>query len=295
MTARIRIIACSIAAAASLLAQDAQQAARQVLNTSLHSGDVDHRRQALAAIGTIGGQDEQAVRAAIESLQDKSSSVRQSAALALGEMKSREAIPALRQALDDNGEVAFAAAKALSEIGDESGRDVLITVLAGERKDISPGLMANAIHKGKSKLSNPGGLVLTGAQDATGAMFGPASLVIPAVKDTIELRGKGAPGRAAAAAFLARDPDPYAIPLLEWALNDDNQFVRLEAAKGLGQRGNAGSIAKLQPLLNDPHNIVRDIAAASIIRITDRGGAAGEPAEGSVDPVTSKKTEKGNR
>jgi len=91
-----------------------------------------------------------------------------------------------------------------------------------------------------------------GAQDATGAMFGPVSAVIPAVKDTLDPKSKGAPGRAAAAAYLARDLEPYVIALLEWALADDNQFVRLEAAKGLGQRGNAGSAAKLQPLLDDP-------------------------------------------
>src|SRR5258708_38379860 len=108
-------------------------------------------------------------------------------------------------------------------------------------------------------------------------MCGRASLALPAMKDTLELRRKGAPGRAAAAAYLARDPDPYAITLLEWALADDNQFVRLEAAKGLGQRGNSGSIPKLQAFLEDPHNIVRDFGAASIIRITDRNGDAGNP------------------
>lgn len=290
----IGVIAVSLVVLTPLRGQDAQQQAWQVLNTSLHSGDTDHRRQALAGVGTIDGGNDRAVKAAEEALHDKSSLVRESAALALGEMKASNAVPALKEALNDNGEVAFAAAKALSEIGDSSGRDVLITVLAGERKDISPGLMTNAIRKGKSELHNPGELVLMGAQDATGAMFGPASIVFPAVKDTLDLKGKGAPGRAAAAAYLARDPDPYAIALLEWALNDDNQFVRLEAARGLAERGNKGSIAKLQPLLEDQHNVVRDMAAAAMIRIADRGGAAGEPPEGPVNPITSKKAEKAN-
>ncbi|HTA43137.1 MAG TPA: HEAT repeat domain-containing protein [Bryobacteraceae bacterium] len=292
MRTQIGVIALSLAALPPVYAQQADPRAWQVLNDSLHSGDSDHRRQALAALGTIDGENMRAVKAGEEALRDKSSLVRQSAALALGEMKARDAVPALKGALDDSGEVAFAAAKALTEIGDSSGRDVLITVLAGERKDISPGLMTNALRKGKSKLNNPGGLVLMGAQDATGAMFGPASFVFPAVKDTLDLKGKGAPGRAAAAAYLARDPDPYAISLLEWALNDDNQFVRLEAARGLAERGNAGSIAKLEPLLDDQHNVVRDVAAAAIICINDRGGAAGEPSEGPVNPVTSKKVEK---
>ena len=288
----IGVVACSLAVLPNVYAEKAEQQAWQALNDSLHSGDADHRRQALAALGTIDGENMRAVKAGEEALQDKSSLVRQSAALALGQMKANNAVPALKQALNDNGEVAFAAAKALAEMGDSSGRDVLVTVLAGERKDISPGLMTNAIRKGKSELHNPEGLVLMGAQDATGAMFGPASIVFPAVKDTLDLKGKGAPGRAAAAAFIARDPDPYAIALLEWALNDDNQFVRLEAARGLAERGNMGSITKLQALLGDQHNVVRDMAAAAIIRIDDRGGAEGEPAAGPVNPITSKKAEK---
>lgn len=281
------------APAGSLSAEGPKDQAWQTLYTSLHSGDADHRRQALAALSTIDGHNSQAVKACIDALRDKSSSVRQSAALALGELKAREAIPALQQALDDdNGPVAFAAAKALTVLGDPSGQDFLIAVLAGERKDIKPGLMKNAVHKGETELHHPGELVFMGAEDATGAMFGPASIVFPAVKDTLDLKGKGAPGRAAAAAYIARDPDSYAISLLEWALNDDNQFVRLEAAKGLGQRGDQGSIAELEPLFNDQHNMVRDMAAASVIRILDRGGLAGRPAAGQVNPITSKKAEK---
>jgi hypothetical protein len=67
-------------------------------------------------------------------------------------------------------------------------------------------------------------------------------------------------------AYLAKYPDVYAVQLLEWALDDDNQFVRLEAAKALGDRGNTGGIQKLDPL-DDKRNIVRNVAAASILRI----------------------------
>jgi HEAT repeat protein len=86
----------------------------------------------------------------------------------------------------------------------------------------------------------------------------------------LSLQQKGAPGRAAAAAYLAKDPDPYAVTLLEWALGDDNHLVRAEAAKALGERGNAESIGKLEPLLRDEHTIVRSMAAASIIRLNGR-------------------------
>jgi hypothetical protein len=77
-------------------------------------------------------------------------------------------------------------------------------------------------------------LFLMGMEDAAGSMFGPASMVIPTVKDTSDLRSKGAPGKAAAVAYLAKYPDPYAMQLLEWALDDGNQFVRMEAAQKPG-------------------------------------------------------------
>lgn len=285
--ATVCLLALGIAPWATLRAQDAQQQAWTVLNKSLQSKDADHRRQAIGALSAVEGN-AQAVKMAMGGLDDKEMLVRASAALALGEMKAEQAIPALTKALTDKGEVAFAAAKSLAEMGDSNGRDMLITVLAGERKDIKPGLMANAISKGKAELHDPGKLAFMGAQDATEAVFGPAGYVFPVVRDTLDLKSKGAPQRAAAAAYLARDPDPYAITLLEWALNDPNEFVRLAAAKGLGQRGNADSIGKLQLLLDDPHNIVRDVAAASILRIGDRNGAAGEPSEGPVKPVVSK-------
>jgi HEAT repeat protein len=285
----LALLILSAGARAADLSQAPAQDAWRVLNASLHD-DAEHRRQALAAVATIDGTNSEAVKAALAALQDKDSLVRQAAALALGQMKAVDAIPALKAALDDNGQVSFAAAKALTEIGDSSGQEMLIAVLEGDRKGTAPSPVSKAVDKGKAKLHHPGELVLMGAQDATGAMFGPASLAIPAIKDTLELRSKGAPGRAAAAAYLARDPDPYAITLLEWALSDENQFVRLEAAKGLGQRGNSGSIPKLQSFLADPHNIVRDFASASIVRIMDRNGDAGNPLDGPVGPVSSKKT-----
>jgi HEAT repeat protein len=272
----------------SLLAESGPQAAWKVLDSSLADGSSEHRREALAAIGTIGSPDPEAVRRVEGALQDKDPLVRQTAALILGELKAVSSIPRLRESLEDNGEVAFAAAKALSALGDSSGRDFLIDVLAGERKDTAPGLATNAKRKAKEELHHPRQLVFMGAQDATGAMFGPVAVVFPAVKDSLDLKSKGAPGRAAAAAYLSRDPEPYAISLLEWGLKDDNQFVRIEAAKGLGQRGNSGSISKLEPLLSESHNYVRDMAAAAMIRIQDRDGESGAPPD-SLPQVTTKK------
>jgi len=239
-----------------------------VLDKSLQSGDVDQRRQSVVALSTIGAGNAEAVRRLEDTLRhDKSPRVREQAALALGQMKSERSMPVLREALHDSDEVAFAAAKALTDMGDSSGQEMLVDVLAGERKDAA-GIMTNARRTAEQKLKHPGGLVLMGMADAAGTIMPPAGMGLVAAEDAAALRGKGAPGRVAAAAYVAKEPGPYAVTLLEWALSDDNHLVRVEAAKGLGERGNAASIPKLQPLLQDDHNSVRTMAAAAIIRLT---------------------------
>lgn len=297
MTQDVRYVALITFLAVPVLAGAEQQStepvssqAWHVLDESLKSGNSEHVQQALASMATLEDSNSEAVQRAEKALHDKDLFVRRSAAIALGELKAKSALPDLRAALDDDSpEVSFAAAKALTQLGDTAGRDVLVEVLKGERKD-APGLMTNAMREAKQKIKHPEGLFLMGAEDATGAMFGPVSMVFPAIKDTTDLKSKGAPGRAAAVAYLAKYPDEYAVQLLEWALKDDNQFVCLEAERALGERGNAGSIEKLRPLFQDKHNIVRDMAAASVLRILARGGEAGQVAPGPViQPKTDKK------
>jgi hypothetical protein len=70
-------------------------------------------------------------------LRDPDSLVRQTAAAELGQMKVREAIPSLKTAMDDAaGEVAFAAAKALWDMGDRSGRDLTSSGRDGFQRSI---------------------------------------------------------------------------------------------------------------------------------------------------------------
>jgi HEAT repeat protein len=249
----------------------------EVLDTSLSGGSIE-RQQALAALATLGVPNQHAVNSAQAALHDKDTQVRQYAALTLGQLKSKDAVPDLKEALGDTNEVAFAASKALIELGDKDGEQMLIAVIAGERKD-TPGILTNAVRDARHRMRHPQDILLMGAENAAGAMFGPAAMGITAVQDTADLKGNGTAGRASAAAYLAKDPDPYAIPLLEWALADDNHLVRLEAAKALGARGGQASIAKLESALDDHHNAVRDMAAASILRITARNGVEGSPAE----------------
>jgi HEAT repeat protein len=228
----------------------------------------DHRRQALLALAVVGSSDERAVKLAERLIKnDKDPQVRAGAAMALGEMKATDAIPTLQEALKDTNEVAFAAAKALANMGDASGREMLIAVLSKQRSD-SPGILANAKRDAMQKLRHPRQLALMGAENTTGAFFPPASMGLMAVDNTLQMKGKSS--RAMAVTYLAKDPDPYAVTVLEWALADDDVEVRVAAAKGLAERGNGHSIPKLQFLLDDGHSSVRTMAGAAILRISRR-------------------------
>ena len=226
----------------------------------------------------MSGSNDAAVSRVLTALhKDKDGRVRRSAALALGKMQARQAIPDLREALDDSGEVAFAAAKALADLGDQTGRDTLVAILAGKRRD-SPGLMTNMVREAQHRIHHPEGMMLMGAESATGAVLPPASMGLDAARQIMALYDNGAPGRASAVDYIAKDPEPYALSLLEWALSDSSAAVRWRAAQALGYRGNDQTIAKLEPLLKDSHKAVADMAAAAILKIStgDRTAPAGE-------------------
>ena len=137
----------------------------------------EHRREALSALSSIGRYDDTAV-SLVEHIMatDKDPVVRQTAAAALGIMKAEQAAPALETALDDpSDEVAFQAALSLGNMGNKSGEGVLKGALAGDVKT-GPNMVTSAIRDAKHKLRHPQILMWMGAQDATGAFFGPAAM-----------------------------------------------------------------------------------------------------------------------
>jgi HEAT repeat protein len=246
-----------------------------VLHKGLKNGDPDKRKMAVTAVASIGARPE-VLNIVHGALHDKSAIVRQTAAAVLGQIKSTASIPYLKEALGDDSEVAFTAAKSLWEIGDKSGREVFEEILRGERSD-APGMVRSAMRDARRKLRNPAQLALMGVREASGAFLGPASMGVLLAEDA--LKDSGAPGRAVAASYLAADPDPYALTLLEWGLADKSWGVRLAVAKALGRRGNRAATGKLEPLLDDDKEAVREMAAASIIRLSSRGnrGQPGTP------------------
>lgn len=247
------------------------------LKEGLSSGKPEVRAQALAAVASIGDVPE-AVKLEENGLHDKSSDVRQMAAMQLGAMKAHDAIPALRGALDDpSPEVVFTAAKSLWDLGDPEATEILQEVVTGDRKD-APSALKKQIRKAKKKMTNPTELAFMGAKEATGAFLGPASMGISVAEMAVK-KGDGnpVPGRSVAADLLSENCDARSLQLLEWSLNtDDSHVVRAADAKAIGRCGNKASIPTLQAHLEDKHDVVRFMSAAAVIRLDTSGMSAAE-------------------
>jgi HEAT repeat protein len=213
----------------------------------------------------------EAIQQVEQALHDKDPVVRQTAAAELADMKSLQSIPALKTEIDDSaGEVAFAAAKALWDLGDLSGRELIEDVLTGEQKS-SEGLIGGAVRDAKRKIHDPKALTVMGLKEASGALLGPFNLGVVAAEQAFKDGSAG--GRSLAATLLAKKCDPQTRQLLEWAYtNDKNWAVKAASAKGLGQCGNADSIPKLEQGLSDSHEAVKDMSAAAIIRLSHEAG-----------------------
>ena len=269
-----KLLAVLLLPAVVLLAQP-EKTAWDLLKAGLSEKSPDKRRQAVTAIGSIG-LDPEAVRLVEQSLRDLDPLVRQTAAAELGLMKAKTAIPSLKTALDDaSGEVAFAAAKALWEMGDKSGRDLIEDVLTGQEK-ASEGMVSGAVRDAKRKMHDPKALTVMGLKEASGALLGPFNIGIVAAEQAFKDGSAG--GRALSTTLLAQDCDAESLRLLEWAcINDKSWAVKAASARGLGQCRNPDAIPTLEQNLTDSHDAVKFMSAAAIIKLSAKP-PAGKPA-----------------
>jgi HEAT repeat protein len=247
-------------------AQPPQVVAWKILKNGVSDQHASRRQASVIALSTIGASNK-AVDLVFSVLQDKDSSVRETAATALGEMHSVRAVAALKQSLeDDSGAVRFAAAKALWQLGDHSGRSLLEEVLS-KQGTASDGMVRQGLNDANKKLHSPGDLARIGLIQASGAFLGPFSFGVVMAEELA--KDKGAPTRAISASLLASDRDPKSVRALEDAIQDENAAVRAAAAKAIGSHPCKQLLPDLQFLFDDKDQ-VKYMAAASIIRIQSR-------------------------
>ncbi len=258
--------------AACLLAQP-DKTAWDVLKVGLTDTNPLNRRQAVTATGSIG-LDPEAIRlveAAMKS--DSDLLIRATAAAELGEMQSRQSIPALRAALDDpSGEVGFAAAKSLWDMGDKTGRGFIEDVIAGQQVATDGGVKG-ALHRADRLRYDPKQMAIIGAKSASGALLGPFNIGVLAAEQVF--KGGATAARMQALNLLAQDCDTQTFKLLEAASTDDKTWAeKATAAKALGRCGNPDAIPKLEENLSNSNAAVKYMAAAAIIRLSRKPDAA---------------------
>jgi len=225
------------------------------------------RASAVNVLGLLPGN-ARAEEMARQALKDEKSDVRVAAATALGMMRAHQAIPVLREALDDlEPAVALAAANSLLQLGNDEGYDMYYAVLTGRRKG-HPGLIAEQ----ERTMHDPKKMAEIGFEEGLG--FVPFAGIGWDVLKTI-LKNDNTPVRAAAARRLASDPDPKSAEALLAAASDRSWIVRAAALEAFALRDDPTVLSQLAPHLADPKDRVRLVAAACVIRLSDAAAARG--------------------
>lgn len=270
MSGKLIVIALLVPAA-YVFAQP-EKSAWDVLKPGLVDTNPLTRRQAVTATGSIG-LDPEAIRLVEAALKDKDSFIRATAAAELGEMKSLQSIPALRAALDDSaGEVGFAAAQALWEMGDKTGRGFIEDVIAGQQVATDGGVKG-ALHRADRLRHDPKKMAEVGLKSASGALLGPFNIGVLATEQVF--KGGPVPARMQALNLLAEDCDAQTFKILEAASIENKTWAeRAAAAKALGRCGNPDAIPKLEENLSNSNVAVKFMSAAAIIRLSKKPEAA---------------------
>jgi HEAT repeat protein len=233
----------------------------QVLRTGLAEAKAPQRTEAVKALSLVTGN-RTAESLASKALQDTDPRVRTAAAATLGQLHVTSAIPALREALADKQiSVVLAATYSLFLLKDKSAYGVYYAILMRDRKS-SEGMVQAQI----DRLKDPKQVAEMGVQEGLGFVpFG--GMGYQAYK---QISNRDAsPVRAAAARFLAHDPDSVTEDaLVQSALADSSLDVRLAALDALAERGDPKCIELLLKNLSDDRSAVRYRTAATILHLT---------------------------
>lgn len=243
-------------------APDVRAQAWAVLHEGLRHGHASHRTLAVQALSLMQ-KNRTAERFAALALDDKDARVRAAAATTLGQLNATKEIPALRKALeDDHVSVVLASAHSLYLLKDKSAYEIYYAIMMGDRKT-SSGLVQAQLNR----LKDPKQMMELGFQEGLGFVpFG--GMGYEAFRELTRKGGDQA--RAASARFLAHDPDQISQDaLLQTAVADKNEQVRLAAIDALAERGNPRCIEGMAKNLTEEKTAPRYRTAAAILHLLD--------------------------
>lgn len=238
------------------------QQAHDLLTSGLEDDKSDRRADAVRALSLLQG-DPEAPKLALKAMDDDKAEVRAAAAMSLGPLRAKSAIPKLKEALGDKDvSVVLAAANSLVTLKVVSAYDIYAQILTGEMKG-HKSLVAGEMDTLKDKKK----LAMMGLQQGVGFIpYG--GLGYDAVR-TI-LKDDGSPVRVAATKVLINDPSEAIDNILvDSAMNDKSEAVRVAALEAISKRGHPATIQKIAPAMNDDKDPVKLTAAAAILHLTE--------------------------
>jgi HEAT repeat protein len=241
---------------------DPRENAWKLLRSGLEDKKLSNRTVAVQALSLMPGN-ARATRFAMAALRDKNTGVREAAAVVLGQQHARSAVPALKEALSDSEiSVVLAAAHSLLLLKDPSAYEIYYAVLMGDKK-ASAGLMESQLNR----IKDPKQVAEMGISEGVGFVpFG--GMGYEAYRQI--RKHDSSPVRAAAARFLANDPDAMSEDaLVQTAVADKEEEVRLAALDALAQRGDPRCIERLVKNLDGSKPAVRYRTAAVILHLSD--------------------------
>jgi len=221
-----------------------RDAIKSIIEVLENREEVDWLRGCAAiALGRLS--DDEVIPPLIDALRDDSIIVSRSVISALGDTKSRQAIPHLKEILEnkDKKELHAVTVTVLGEIGGDEIFPTLLQALESSN-DLVRVRAALALGELRTEKAVPHFLKL--------------------IKDGNESL------RAIAASSLGLIGDKLAVEPLVAALNDEAEAVRAIAASSLGCLGDATAIPSLEKIFNDKSEAVRKQAAAALSKIRSR-------------------------
>jgi len=275
---------CWLLAPGRITAQAPLEKAWSILQAGAVDNSSEQRVATMRVLRLIPG-DSKAVGMLEKGLHDKDPDVRGAAALSLGAMKSKSAIPQLIEVgkSDPEGTVVMAAAQSLIQLGDERGYEVYYAVLTGQRKS-GASLVGGEEKELNDLLRNP--KQMEGMAFEQGIGFVPyGGIGLKAYKTIHESEEKDPIVRATSIRILAKDPDPRTGKALVAATKDQHWLVRAAAYDALARRGDSALLPDIQAGLDDQKDMVKLTAGAAVIHLSTREGSSR-----SAPPWTTKLT-----
>jgi HEAT repeat protein len=231
-----------------------------ILKAAIANTHSDNRVHAVRALGLVPHNT--AIREMAErALNDASDDVRAEAANTLGQLHASDAIPRLKQMLNDPDlKVVFSATNALYVMKDPMAFDVYYAIVTGQRKSKS-GLIQSqlsALHNRKQmeKLALETGI---GFVPFGGMAFEAWKTITHDNSSAVIIQ---------ALDRLASDPDPKSQQAIEDACYDGKWQIRAAAVTALAKRSNPSALDYAVSAMQDDNDLVVDLGAATVVHLS---------------------------